>query len=210
MSQKSTFFNQKLLKAYQEIEPTLKERKLFLDNLSEDIKSLERKLSEVVCPLGISLEYHKDYRCDVLKSISSANFDEYFNRVSCGTLIETCYSILWDKASTGTPRLLHMITRNHFNVYFKNGGHPAIDVWREKETTESDPSRPLIECSAEIRIKTADYLPKLLTFVGDKLSTSNIKESLNSADLDDCSWAKFWKEEACNWHTLPEEAVLPF
>lgn len=171
---------------------------------------MERKLSEVVCPLGISLKYNKDYSCDVLKSISSANFDEYFNRVSCGTLTETSYWILWDKASTGTPRLLYTIRHDHFNVYFKNGGHPAINVWREKEGTESNPSRPLIECSAEIRIEAADYLPKLLSFVGDKLSGNSLKESINCNDSDDDSWVEFWREEASTWHTLPEEAVLPF
>lgn len=210
MSQNTNFFNPSLSKVYQDIEPSLKARKLFLDNLSDDIKALEKKLAEVVCPLGISLEYKRDYHCNVLESISDANFDEYFNRVSCGTLTEKSHWISWNKASSSSSRLLHETRLKHYNIYFKNGGHPAYDIWREKDSAESNEPRPLIECSAEIRIQAADYLPKLLGFIGEVFKNSDMKELKKYIAIDENYWLEIWKNEASVWHPFLEESELPF
>ncbi len=210
MSQKSLFSNPSLSNTYNEIESSLVARRQFLDSLSGDILSLEKTLGEAVCPLGLSLEYKKDFECDILKSISDANFDEYFNRIFCGHLIEKSHRLYWGKSPSKGTRLLHQVQCRTYDVFFHNDGHPAVEVWREEVSNEQEDLRPLIECSADTRIQVSDHLPLFLAGLGDVLNTPLQTDLKRHVSKDEDQWLEIWKNEAITWHPLPDTSDLLF
>ncbi|MCB1108395.1 MAG: hypothetical protein KDK44_01940 [Chlamydiia bacterium] len=143
MDSKSQFNSPDLQKIFKQIEPILTQHKVQLDQVSADIKEVERFLR------ACSIHFPFRYCCsEHLKGIEEDHFNHSSKQIRC--LDYLC----WGKSKDGQYRLLYEAEEQV--VLCQDGAFQA------KKETRIVTSRPLIEAKVKIRLELYPKLPNFL------------------------------------------------
>lgn len=124
------FYNRSLQKTHSKIEKSISNHLQKLDELSNDIKQLEKVLAKAA--LSVDYEYLID-QSPVFKK-TNATYNSY--------LLQTNYLIVWRKEKNRLMYETHDIYFHIDDTNLSNPSNPNIKI-----------SKPLIECRSHIRLK---------------------------------------------------------